>query len=191
MDGHKRMAEELCRRISGKEISLDAIKPPQPVLARTQMLLSASMPVRVLAMEPLAASAEAVVRRLHPDAKVEVTTWSVAGKSLVQLEQEANATVRAMKPDLVLLTIPADAAAENDEQRVHSISWIMNWSLSFGHQEWDCVVVHPSVYTPTNESPNSILIRNLVHAQHLPLIDRPAGDPSTADELLFRWFGSQ
>jgi lysophospholipase L1-like esterase/pimeloyl-ACP methyl ester carboxylesterase len=193
MDGHKRMAEELCRRISGKETNLDAIEPPQPVLARTQMLLSASMPVRVLAMEPLAASAEAAVRRLQPDAKVEVTAWPIAGKSLAQLEQEANATVRAMKPDLVLLTIPADAAAENDEQRVHSISWIMNWSLSFGHQEWDCVVVHPNVLTSTTESAaaNAVLTRKLVHAQHLPLIDRPAADPSSAEELIFRWFDTQ
>ena len=151
MDGHKRMAEELCRTISGSEISLDAIEPP-PALIRTQAQLAAGNPIKVLAMEPVAAKIQSAIHQQDPNAKVEVTTWPVAGKSLAQLEQEAKDLVRAMKPDLVVLNIPASAAAESDEQRVHAISWIMNWSLSFGHQEWDCIVVHPSVSDPDSDS---------------------------------------
>ncbi len=189
MDGHKRMAEELCRSISGSEISLDAISPP-PALTRTQSQLAAGNPVRVLAMEPIAAMIESAIQQQNPSAKVKVTTWPVAGKSLAQLEQDAKDLVRAMKPDLVVLAIPANAAADNDEQRVHTISWIMNWSLSFGHQEWDCIVVHPSVLDPTADLSGASLIRGLVHAQHLALIDRKSGDVSNAETILRAWFES-
>lgn len=191
MDGHKRMAEELCRSITDLETSLDSVPPPPLVLARTQMLLTADMPIRILAMEPVAVAAERAIRKLHPEATIEMTVWNVAGKSLAQLEQEANATVRAMKPDLVILTVPFTAAAESDEQAVHSISWIMNWSLSFGHQEWDCFVVHPSVMEAQENTKHEDLIRKLVHAQHLMLVDRGVDDRSAGDTLLLDWFKSQ
>ena len=96
-----------------------------------------------------------------------------------------------MKPDLVVLTIPANAAAENDEQRVHAISWLMNWSLSFGHQEWDCIVVHPNVFDPGADSSRASVIRTLVRAQHLALLDRETGDATDARTILQAWFQSQ
>ena len=189
MDGHKRMAEELCRSISGSEVSLVEITPP-PALTRTLTQLAAGNPVRVLAMEPVAAMIESAIQQQNPNAKIEVTTWPVAGKSLAQLEQDAKDLVRAMKPDLVVLAIPTNAAADNDEQRIHTISWTMNWSLSFGHQEWDCIVVHPSVLDPTADFSGASLIRRLVHAQHLELIDRKTGDASNAETILRAWFES-
>ena len=91
--------------------------------------------------------------------------------------------MRPLKPDLVILAVPATAAATNDEQFVRSYSWIMNWSLSFGHQEWDCVVVHSSVVTPDAAVPRGDLIRQLVNAQDLPLIDRPKEDGSSSESL--------
>ena len=190
MDGHKRMAEELCRTISGSEISLDAIEPP-PALIRTQAQLAAGNPIKVLAMEPISAMIESAMHQQVPDARVEVTVWPVAGKSLAQLEQDAKDLVRAMKPDLVVLHIPASAVAENDEQRVHTISWIMNWSLSFGHQEWDCIVVHPSVVDADADSSPASLIRKLVRAQHLALLDRKPGDASDAETIVRAWLQSQ
>lgn len=141
-------------------------------------------------MEPLAASVEAAIRRVNANAKIELTLWITTGKTLTQLEQEANATVRALKPDLVVLTIPADAQFESDEQFVHSVSWIMNWSLSFGRQEWDCVVVHPSVFTAFDHPAKADLIRRLVHAQHLGLIDRTS-EPKPPDEVMNAWFASE
>jgi lysophospholipase L1-like esterase len=187
MDGHKRMAEELCRVISGANVSLDAVRPPLPILQRTRKQLADGAPLRIMAMEPVAAMVEAAIRQYHLDVKVELTTWAVAGKSLAQLEQEANTQVRAMKPDLVVLTIPAELAVANDEPTVHSLSWIMNWSLSFGLQEWDCVVVHPSVLTPAADPGKDSLIRKLVHAQHLALIDR-ASESESAAEIIQQWF---
>lgn len=187
MDGHKRMAEELCRCIAGSDISLDTVPPPGPALARTQTLLASGTPIKVLAMEPFATAIEASVRRLYSDARIELTTWSTAGKSLAQLEEESKTQVRAMKPDLVVVTIPADARVDNEEQLIHSASWIMNWSLSFGHQEWDCVVVHPAVSDPAADPERSAFIRKLVHAQHLELIDRTPGETSSSEEIIFKW----
>ena len=167
MDGHKRMAEELCRCISGKEVSLDAVRPPESVLERTQQLLDSGTPVKILAMAPVAAATEAAIRAINADARIELTTWEIAGKSLSELEQEANAKVRAMKPDLVVLTIPAEALAESDEQFVHAVSWIMNWSLSFGNQEWDVILVDPAIVNPSGNPDRTALIRKLIHAQHI------------------------
>jgi len=187
MDGHKRMAEELCRSISGAEISLDAIEPP-PALTRTRTLLTAGSTIKVLAMEPVAVAAESAIQQLYPDAKLELIPWPVAGKSLSELEQSAKDLVRATKPDLVVLTIPAAKEPEDFEASVHAISWLMNWSLSFGHQEWDCIVVHPSVIDPKTDPTNGALIRRLVRAQHLHLIDRESGDTSDSTAILRAWF---
>jgi lysophospholipase L1-like esterase len=183
MDGHKRMAQELCRTITGKEASLAEVGPPQDFLATTRKLLKDGKPVKVLAMPPFDGLASSALKQLHPQAVVDVAPWPTDGKSLAELEQAAKQLVRAMKPNLVIVAVPADAAAASDEQFVRSYSWTMNWSLSFGHQEWDCVVVHPSVVTPDINVPRGGLIRQLVRAQDLALIDRPAGDRSSAEVL--------
>jgi lysophospholipase L1-like esterase/pimeloyl-ACP methyl ester carboxylesterase len=167
MDGHRRMAEELCRCITGQEISLDAVQPPESILERTQQRIDSGMPVRILSMAPVAAAAEAAIRAINADAKIEMTTWEIDGKSLAELEQEAKAKVRAMMPDLVVLAIPPEAPAESDEQFVHAVSWIMNWSLSFGQQEWDVITVDPAALNPSANSERTTLLRKLVHAQHI------------------------
>jgi hypothetical protein len=86
-----------------------------------------------------------------------------------------------MRPDLVEVAVPTAATADTDEEFFRSYSWIMNWSLSFGNQEWDCLVVHPSVPSPDIQNPRAGLIRQLVKAQDLTLIDRPAEDDSTPE----------
>ncbi len=176
MDGHKRMAQELCRTITGKEVSLAEVGPPRDFLAKTRELLKQGKPVKVLAMPPLDAVAGSALKQLHLQAVADITPWPTDGKSLVALE-------RAAKPDLVILAVPANANAATDEEFARSYSWIMNWSLSFGHQEWDCVVVHPSVVAPDINVPRGDLIRQLVRAQDLTLIDRPADDRSPAEVL--------
>ena len=99
------------------------------------------------------------------------------------LEQSAKQTVRAMSPDLVIIAVPATSTADTDEDYVRAFAWVMNWSLSFGHQEWDCLVVHPTVANPDKPSPRADLIRQLVKAQDLFLIDRPANERLEPEEL--------
>ena len=191
MDGHKRMAEELCRTIAGTTTSLDSVAPSRPSLPHVKALLQQRKPIRVLAMSPYDGFIGSALKRLNENAIVEVTPWTVEGKSIPAIEQEAKSLVRSMKPDLVLLAVPRDAAVESDEQFVHGYSWIMNWSLSFGHQEWDCVVVHPSVTTANGSGPRDDLSRQLIRAQHLDWIDRNPDDKSSAAELLSNWFSQR
>ena len=189
MDGHRLMAEQLCRTITGRDPSLDDVKPPRDFLARTSLLLKAGKAVRVLAMPPFDSLIGPVLNQLDPTATVEVTTWPTEGKTLAELEQEAKTLVRPMKPDLVLLAIPGNATAASDEEFLRSYSWIMNWSLSFGLQEWDCVAIHPSVVQPETTAPRSDFIRQLVRAQDLTLIERLSGDQSSPEMLFIREFG--
>lgn len=184
MDGHKRMAEELCRTITGQDVSLANVGPLQPALVKTRSLLENSKPVKVLAMPPFDALIGPALKELRPQATVEVTPWPTDGKSLADIEEVAKQTVRAMRPDLVIIAVPGAASAATDEEFFKSYSWIMNWSLSFGQQEWDCLVVHPSVANPDAKNPQADLIRQLVKAQELILIDRPAGNVSRAGAIL-------
>lgn len=187
MAGHKLMAEELCRSITGKDVSLDSEGPLVPALPRTLSLLKQGKPVRVLAMPPCDGLIGPALKQWQDTATVEVIPWPTAGRKLAELERAANETVRKLKPDLVVIAVPRDAAADGDEQFVKSFSWIMNWSLSFGHQEWDCVVVHPSVTAPEASGPRDDLVRRLVKAQDLYLIDRTADDKSPAEVILAKW----
>ncbi|MBW3543350.1 MAG: hypothetical protein KY476_24110 [Planctomycetes bacterium] len=71
-------------------------------------------------------------------------------------------------------------------------TWIMNWSLSFGAQEWDCVVVHPSVVAPRGaDEKRDELVRRLVQSQDLSLIDRRATDDADGGEIFSKWLKRQ
>ena len=191
LDGHKRMAEELCRHITARNLSLDGIDLPRPALPHVKALLRQQRVVRVLAMSPYHTLIDAALKGLSEDAIVEVTPWSVQGKSIVELENEAKATVRTLTPDLVVIAVPQDVASETDEQFVHSFSWIMNWSLSFGRQEWDCIVVDPSVAGSNTIGTHDDLCLKLVRAQGLELITRSSEDKAASSELLRDWFTKQ
>lgn len=188
MDGHKRMAEELCRVISGKSVSLESIDPPVPALRHVRSLIEQQKPIKVMAMPPYDLWIAEAIHQQAPNATVEVTSWPIEGKSIGTLEHDAKALVRPMKPDLVILAVPHAAAADTEEELIHSFSWIMNWSLSFGQQEWDCIVIHPSVTDINVSSPHDHLFRRLMRAQHLDTIDRSQGDSANAQSILTTWF---
>lgn len=190
MAGHKLMAEELCRTITGRSTSLTDHPPAADPLARTTARIRNGQPVRVLAMPPFEKQIETAIRQKYPDAMVEVTPWPANGRTLREIETEASQTVRMMKPDLVLIAVPRSATAEPDEEFARSYSWVMNWSLSFGLAEWDCVVIHPSVAAPADSSPRDALVRRLAAAQDLHLIDRAAADASSSEVILARWIES-
>lgn len=184
MAGHKHLAEQLGQCISGQQVSLDDVEPPTPALAKTWSLLRAGKPVRVLAMSPYDKLIADALRSQFAKAAVEVTSWDVAGSTLPQIEEAAKAKVRSLKPDLVMIAVPREATTVDDEQFIRSYSWVMNWSLSFGRQEWDCLVIHPSVSSPQTMHPRDDLVRRLVRAQHLHLIDRKQEESSPVSALL-------
>lgn len=170
MDGHKRMAEELCWCLVGEDVSLEGTQPPAPQLARIRTLLESGQPVRLLVADSLADIVTQAIKQSYPAANLELHVWPLREQSLLQAEEYARQTARALKPNLVVLTIP-EPKSESDEQQIHAISWIMNWSLSFGVQEWDCVVVHPALLRAEANSSFDDLVIRLIHAQHLPLIE--------------------
>jgi len=184
LDGHKRMAEELFRTITGQQVSLAKVTPALPILIRTRQQIENSRPVKILAMPPYDALIGPALKQIAPLVTVEIMPWPTEGKSLRELEQAAQQLVRATRPDLVIIAIPGPATASTVEEFFRSYSWVMNWSLSFGQQEWDCLVVHPSVTEPDRVHPHGDLIRRLVQAQGLMLIDRRKDETADAATIL-------
>lgn len=189
MDGHKVFASTIAQTISGKEVSLKDVGPPQPAMQHTLALLKEGKPVKVLAMPPYDHTIGPVLTRLYPNAKVMVTTWPTEGQSLAQLEAAAR-KVRAMAMDLVLIAVPASATAKGPQDFHKHYAWIMNWSLSFGPQQWDVVVLPPSTAKPglsPEERRHEDFARRLIVAQDLHMIVRPGGDTTPLPDLLAAW----
>lgn len=196
MDGHKLTAETLCRTITGRDVSLREEGPPQPLLPRVQARVKAGQPVRVLVMEPLDTLVVPAIQAVLPAATVGIQRWATAGQSLAQIEAAAKA-VRQTPPDLVVIAIPASVTPADptpSEESLRAHSWILNWSLSFGRQEWDVVVVAPSVLAvdPTSaEQAADAFSRKMGHAQDLPVVAREPGDTSPPARILEAWFRKQ
>ncbi len=195
MDGHKVFASAIAQGIMGKEVSLKDVGPPAPALQHTLGLLKARKPVKVLAMPPYDKLIAPALTRLQPDAQVTVTTWPVEGQSLEQLENAAK-KVRTMGVDLVLIAVPASASASTggpEEFHAH-YAWIMNWSLSFGPQQWDVVAIPPSTAKPDltpEEQRHEDFARRLIAAQDLNMVTRPKGDSTPLPDLLAAWIRQQ
>ena len=139
-------------------------------------------------MAPYDSIIKSALQNVSNEVQVDLTPWPVEGLSLAQIEQDGKALVRASKPDLVLIAIPQSAVAESDETFASSYAWTMNWSLNFGPPTWDCVVIHPSVAdTTANLRPRDDLVRQLVAAQDLHLVDRKTGDVAEPVKLIEAW----
>ena len=191
MDGHKVMAELLARTISGRDASLSDVGPLPP-LAHSRAKLTAGKPLRVLAMSPVVEELGPALQAAVPDTQIELTAWPTDGLTLPELEADAERRVRSMKPDLVVMAVPRSVTAENREAFAKSFAWVMNWSLNFGRPTWDCVVVHPAVFDSDSKvDPHDDLIRQLVRAQDLHLVDRAKGNVASGEDILTRWLQSQ
>ncbi len=196
-DGHKLIAEQIARTITGREVSLSDVAPPRPALPHTFAKLRAKEPLKVLAMTPLDKSVGPAIDGIVSGAIVEVIPWAIDEMSLPQLEQDAKARVRKLKPDLVVIAVPRSATAASRDEFIRSYARIMNWSLSFGRQEWDVVVVHPDVVRPDVSDPQGIepdvdeLVRRLVDAQDLTLIARPPDSTAGAAAVFGDWLKRQ
>lgn len=189
MSGHKQVATCLAQSITGRHIALDDVPVSPDPVAKTLKLLNDGKPVRILAMPPYDQWIAPTLQALVPSAEITVEPWQTENLSLAEIEESAKARVRAFKPDLVLIAVPHTANAPSDEQFASSYAWIMNWSLSFGSPTWDVIVVHPSVSAMASDGKDRDgLIRTLVKAQDLSLIDRPQGNTSNAKDILSTWF---
>ena len=191
LGGHKRIAELLAGAVSGSSVGLTDVGPSQPAIPHTLDLIRQRAPLKILAMTPLDQWLAPVLDQVAPDSPVEIVPWPTEGKSLLELEADAKLRVRSLEPDLVVVAVPGDAEAANEEEFIRSFAWTLNWSLSFGTQEWDCIVVHPDVVDPQGgDSDRDELIRQLVRAQDLTLVDREDPDAEVG-EILLSWLRAQ
>jgi acyl-CoA thioesterase-1 len=195
MRGHKLIAEEVTRTLTGQRGSLAELPRLQPGLPWLRARLQAREPVRVIAMKPYDVLIGPAMRRIFPDARIEVTAWDPGGKSLGEIEAQAKALgwakYRAQpelpKPDLYVVAVPAEARAASEEQFFHSYTWAINWSLSFGGPGWDCLVILPSVAQPGQDPSQraaEALALDVVLGQDLPWLQRAPGDPRPAADVL-------
>jgi len=192
MDGHKRIAEGMAGRITGRAVSLANLPPPADAAANTVVHVRQKQPIKVMAMSPLDRMIGPIMQRLAPESTLEIVPWPTEGKSLPELEEEARVQVRALKPDLVLLAIPRTAEAETLDAYVKSYAWVMNWSLHFSTNQWDCIVIHPSVLEPGQAADSfDRLVRKLVAAQDLSLVDRGRRDGRSAEKIIQDWLTGQ
>lgn len=192
LDGHRLLAETVCQRLTGLPISLADVRP-QTGLPRAQHVLTTDGRLRILVMQPLATPLQHSLHKLGLTDRCDVTVWpteieeqgQVRPRSLPELEADAQRMVRTMKPDLVLLTFPDRQPQLEDEQIIHSLSWIMNWSLDFGKSSWDCLVVHPQLLSGSVQDNSwNRLLRQLVQAQDLQLLDRTDSEQTSPEDLL-------
>ncbi len=192
MAGHRQIAAALAQTITRTRVSLDQPFPGAPALQHTLSRLHETNTMRILAMPPLDVMVRDSILKSYPAAKLSVESWPVDGLSLAEIEQQAKDRVRQMKPDLVLISIPRDASCDSDQEFQKSYAWIMNWSLNFGAPTWDVVVVHPQVRQPTASSGSrDKVIRKLVMAQDLQLIDRQDENLDEASIVVDKWFQQQ
>lgn len=193
MAGHKVIAETIAGVVSGREVSLEDVGPPQPLLPRTLALLKEGKPVRIFAMPPYDNLVVSALQAAIPGARAEVTPWPVQGMTLPQIEESAK-QVRDLKPDLVIVAVPAEAGADTGEQFLRSYKWVLNYALSFGYQEWDCLAVAPAVSTPeldVEASERNQLAAALIRAADIGMVERKAGDSRPDAEIFAAWLGEQ
>lgn len=193
MMGHKLIAETIAKAVSGEAVSLESEGPPHPALPNTQAMLKEGKPIVVYAMPPYDHMARAALQAVAPNAPVEVAVWPVAGLTLPEIEESAK-QVRDLKPDLVIAAVPMEANAESKEQFVRSYKWVLNYALSFGHQEWDCMAVAPSVTAPAADAEaqeRERLARAVIWAQDIGMVERQPGDTRTPEAIFTAWLREQ
>ncbi|OGV83601.1 MAG: hypothetical protein A3K19_07820 [Lentisphaerae bacterium RIFOXYB12_FULL_65_16] len=190
MNGHKLFAEVIAEAMSGKRVKLDDVGPLPTSLAFTYARLQAGKPLSVIAMPPYDRLMPDALRKIRPDAVINVTVWPTAPAALGPMEKWS-AGIRAKKPDLVVVGVPAAADAPSEEQFIRSYNWILDYALAFGRQEWDTIAILPSMTDGANTSGREPLARRVILSKDIGFIERPDGDTSPAADVLYRWFQEQ
>ena len=202
MRGHKLFAEEIAETITGRRASLADVGPLLPGLPHVRRKLDAGQPLRLLAMPPCDTLIEPALQALYPQAQMTVVRWEVAGQTVAQIEQAAQAQgwmglrdhPDRPKPDLAIIAVPADAAAPDFDRFYRSYTWILNWSLSFGVSEWDAFAVTPSVAKPDltdAEREAEAQALEVITGQDLPYLTRLPGQTESVAALLQGWLRQQ
>jgi lysophospholipase L1-like esterase len=193
MNGHKIIAQEVIRAVTGRSLSLADVPAPAPGIPFTLARLAKGEPVKVVAMEPYDTIIGDALRAVAPNAQVEVVPWPVPHRSIADIEQSAM-SVQGHKPDLVVVAIPAEANAPTEEWFIRHYSETYNYSISYVTREFDCIGILPSVLTPElgpAARRRQDLAREIIRGHDLEPIERKAGDTSSPEQILERWLRAQ
>ena len=196
MDGHKLTAVAICESLTGRRVALDDIGPLQPSLVRTRSRIKAGERLRVILMEPLESTFKTAFQEVAKEVNLEISTWPTNGQTLSQIE-EFSKGVREKRFDLVVLAIPTAVTPTLDspsEGEISSYSWILNWSLSFGYQEWDVIGISTVIDNPrptSEEIHRERFARRMFAAQDLTFVVRPVDSADIATGILAKWLQQQ
>jgi len=192
MNGHKMFAEVMTQAISGRKVSLADEGPPADSLRFTFARLGANEPLDVVAMPPYDRIVPEALREVFPEAEIRVTVWPVEGQSLWAIEAWGK-SVRGRKPHLVVVAVPGDRGADDEETFLRSYNWVLNWSVDFGQAHWDLVPILPSVAgeLTDEERRREALVRRITMGIDTRWIERESGDERTPAEVVADWIGEQ
>ena len=188
MSGHKLFAETVARTITGEQLALADVPPPADALRFTLTRLKAGQPVHIIATPPYDEIIRDVLKELFPNAQLQVTVWPVKDRSLDAMVEWAKG-IRAQKPNLVVLSVPADAAAKDEETFIRTYNWILSWSAAYDSAQWDVLPILPTVTAqPTpGQLQRVALAQKVIPGVDVEYVDRKAGDARSARELLRDW----
>lgn len=188
LDGHRRIAAMLAKTIAGKSLSSDDTPPgSDPHLSIKQ---KHRQPIRILTVLPEDVTISAALKKQWPDATI--VSLAKRRSSLEQVTQDA-VRVRANKPDLVLVGLPYRSLAGSDERVFREFNKLLNLCFTGGQQEWDVIVIPPSIFTPPQDEDNRRqdgIVRRIMRARDLPMIERQPGDPRSASEIIADWLAA-
>lgn len=189
IEGHRLYAETAAEAISGRKISLADVRPPHDSLHFTLKRLKAGEPIHVIAMPPYDRWIGEVLKELFPGAKVNVTVWPTEGKTLGDIMQWGELNVRKLKPNLVVVAVPAGARAPDDESFIRQYHWVVSWAASFGNSEWDLLPILPDVTAPVSEAelPRVDLARRIIAGSDGEYVKRKENDQRPARDVLKDW----
>ena len=191
MNGHKRIAEQVAAAITGKSTSLEDVGPPAPSIPKTLRLLQAGKPVTVLAMPPYDRWIDKALRAAFPTAEIKATPWPIEGKTAAELMVT---TAREANADLVVVAVPLEITPRDELSCWQFYSRLLNNALSFNRQEWDVIVIPPSLtqaQLSAEDRRRDGVVRRVIAAQDLGSIDRMPNDTAEEVDLLTKWVKEQ
>jgi lysophospholipase L1-like esterase/RNase H-fold protein (predicted Holliday junction resolvase) len=188
MHGHTRFAELITKTVSGKTVALGDVAPPADGLQVTFDRLHNEQPVTLVAMPPYDKLLPEVLLAKFPQAKLQVTSWPVEGKSVAELS-EWSKRVRGMNPHLVVVAVPANATDKSQGDYIRNYEWVLNRSFHFSRRLWDVLPVLPSATGPVadDDHDRALLAQKLVQGKDVQLLDRRPGDSRSAKAILAEW----
>lgn len=192
MNGHKIFAEVITESISGQRVSLAGEEPPADSLQFSLTRLNGNQPLNVISMAPFDQIVPDALRGLYPEADIRITPWPVQDQSLAAIEQWSKG-IRKQRPHLVVVAVPANLEADDEETFIRQYSWVLNWSVDFGLARWDLMPILPSVAggLTADERGREQLARQMMMGMDTRLVERKDDDTRPPAEIVSDWIAEQ